>query len=325
MVSFFREKSVTGVFVIVMLSLALHARLLLVHPTVIASPSIGFVHWLMEPMLTLNFYTLVAIHQVLVIVAALRLNYILDDLKMFQKQSLTTALSYVILSALFISWNNIIPALFINILVIWVLYKLGRSYNSSSPRTIIYNVGLITGCVILLYYPAVAMALIVVVGLAVIRPFRINEWVIVILGMITPFYFLGIVLFMQDKFELFSNYLPHVQWQFAQKLSSRPLLINGIYVLLILVLGIYYWQSNTGRMLIQARKYWNVLFIMLLFLVPVPLVMADTGIESALLFVVPLASFVSNIFLYPRQSLVPGFVFWLSIIVVLLNQWVLQG
>jgi hypothetical protein len=322
LVSFFREKSATGVFAIIMLSIALHARILIEPPEIITHPSNGFIHWLLEPLQKINYHVLAGVHQVLVIIAALRLNYILDDLRMFQRQALTTALCYVILSALFISWNNIIPALLINILLIWMFYKLAKSYHAQKPKTLLYNVGLITGGIVLLYYPAVALVMIVIIGLAIIRPFRLNEWFIVILGIITPFYFLAVILFLQDRFDSFQDYLPHLQLHFLQKSSSRALSINIAYVILILVLGVYYWQSNTGRMLIQARKYWNVLFIMLLFIIPVPLFLANSGIESAMLLLVPLASFASNIFLYPRQSLLPGFLFWISVAVVILNQWV---
>ncbi len=325
MVSFFREKSPTGFFLIVLLSITLHARLLFEPPAVVVHPTNGFIHVLFEPLASLHFLLLVAIYHLLVLVTAFRLNHVLDDLKMFPKQTLIPAMCYVLFSALYVSWSNLIPALLINLLLVWIFFILAKTYHAQKTRGAVFNAGLITGSVVMLYYPAVAIVAIAIMSLAIIRPFKLQEWFIMALGILTPFYFLGITLFLQDEFANFNQYLPHLEWQIIQKTSSQAMLVNLLWMLILLIMGVFYWQANTGRILMQARKYWNVLLVMLLFLIPMPMLLEKSGIESAMVLIVPLSALVSNVFVQPRQSLVPGFVFWIFIIIVVLNHWVLRS
>ena len=49
-----------------------------------------------------------------------------------------------------------------------------------------------------------------VFALGTLRPFRINEWITLLFGIITPFYFLAGWLFLNDKFDLVVNPVKNV-------------------------------------------------------------------------------------------------------------------
>ncbi len=85
--------------------------------------------------------------------------------------------------------------------------------------------------------------------------------------------------------------------------------------------GVVIWQSNSGRQVIQVRKSWSILFVMLLLLAAVIFIIDNTWPDALLLALVPAAAFVSNSFLYPRKNLFPAILFWALVAVVIYNNW----
>lgn len=261
------------------------------------------------------------IYHLILIIQAMRLNYVLNDVRMFPKNAFTTALSYILLTALVPGWNNISSALIVNSLVIWLIYKMVKLYNAPNPKTLIYNIGLISGSTILLYFPSVPLVLVVFFALGILRPFRLNEWITLLFGILTPFYFLAGWLFLNDKLDLvikqFKMFTP-------QNIKTENLLLLvitlGVAVTAI-VIGFFLWQSNNGRMVIQVRKSWSILFLMILLIIPVVFIMNNTWPEALLLALVPAAAFVSNTFLYPKKNFFTGLLFWILAGLVVYNNW----
>lgn len=110
------------------------------------------------------------IYHAVVLVQAIRLNMVLSDLRMFQHNTYTTAMAYVLLTGLFTQWCSITPALLANFLLIWLFIKLSRLYNHPSPKTLLFNTGLIVGVAVLCYHPTAILVLVVLFALAVVRP-----------------------------------------------------------------------------------------------------------------------------------------------------------
>lgn len=322
MVSFFKDKSAAGVFGLVIVSAGIRAFFWRTPPQIVTSPGDGLIYY---PLSYLSKVTagiaVPLIYHLLVLIQALRLNYALNDFRMFPKPAFTTALAYVMLTALIPAWNNITSALVTNSMLIWLVYRMIRLHNTHQPKTLVYNIGLITGSTVLLYYPSFPLILVIFFALGTIRPFRPNEWVILLLGVITPFYFLAGWLFLDDKLKLFSGQLkmfyPHVVTP-ANLLFA--LITFGIATVGVIT-GIYLWQSNSNRMVIQVRKNWMILFTMLLVLVPPVFLIRNLWPDALLLATVPASAFVSNSFLYPKRNVYPPLLFWIFVALIIYNNW----
>lgn len=63
------------------------------------------------------------------------------------------------------------------------------------------------------------------------------------------------------------------------------------------------------------------MMVMLLILLPIPFIFANGGIESAIMSLVPLAAFAGNAFGNPRKLILPNLLFWLAVIVIVINNW----
>ncbi len=322
MVFLFRDKSIINVFFLVILSIGVHLHFFMNAPLVITNTNDGVFSMILK-----NYFSalpqtpLFVLYHVLILVQAIRLNMVLSDLRMFQSTNYTTAMAYVLLSGMLPQWCNISPALIANFLLIWLFIKLSRLYNHPSPKNLLFNTGLIVGMSVVCYHPTAILILVVLFALAVVRPFKLPEWLILLMGILVPYYFLASWLFLTDNLKTFSTYLPYLQLNIPLTQWSIPLVVSLSVLLIVLLAGLYYWQISNKRMVIQIRKNWGVMMVMLLILLPIPFIFLHAGIESALMSLVPLAAFAGNTFSYPRRLVLPNILFWLSVLVIIYNNW----
>ena len=322
MVIFFRDKSIGAIFFLVVLCVLVHYRFFIVPPQVAISVDDGVLSIVLRKCFAgLSGTILVVLYYALILLQAIRLNFILDEFRMFQRTAFTTAFSYILLSSIIPQWSNLTPALVANSLVIWIFLKLSRLYNNPSPKTLLFNTGLIVGLTVLAYHPTAILVLVVLFALAILRPFRLAEWLVLVIGIITPYYFLVSILFLKDKLYLLHRFLPEPHFNTSFHHPDTWFWLSLSVVLLLVLVSFYYWLPNNNRMIIQIRKNWAVMIVMLLILLTVPFIFKNAGIESAVMILVPLAAFVSNAFLYPRRLLLPTVLFAAALVIVLHNNW----
>jgi hypothetical protein len=100
------------------------------------------------------------------------------------------------------------------------------------------------------------------------------------------------------------------------------LLASFIYLFIALILGLFYWQKYNNRLVIQIRKNWSVMMVLLLILMPVPFIFFGAGVESAILSLIPLTAFITNAYGYPRRFFIPNLLFWLGVVLIVHNNWI---
>jgi hypothetical protein len=322
-ISFFKEKSTAAVIGLFIVSAGIRAFFWKHAPGIVTNENDGFIYYLLSQLAFLSGIALTFLYHFIVVIQGLRLNYILNDARMFPKPAFTTALAYIILTALLPAWNNITSALIVNSILIWLLSWLIKLQNTQQPKTLVYNIGLITGSAILLYFPVCPLIPVVFFALASFRPFRPNEWVILLIGILTPFYFLSAWLFLNDQLHLVFQQLEIFGFHIIRPSSILFTIITFTTAGIAIIAGIFMWQSNIGRMVIQVRKNWNVLFVMLILLLPAIYFMESAWPDALLLTAIPAAPFVSNTFLYPKRNLGPALIFWLLVALVVYNNWVI--
>ena len=322
MVFLFRDKSIINIFFLVILSIGVHLHFFMGAPTLVANSNDGIFSIFLNTYFTkFSATALFIFYHGIVITQAIRLNLVLNELKMFQNNTYTTAMAYVLLSAVLTQWSGISSALIANYLVIWIFIKLSRLYNHPTPKTLLFNTGLIVGIAIICYHPTAILIGVVLFALAVVRPFFLAEWIILLMGILLPYYFLISWFFLSNQTSLFNAYLPYLQWNFPFVHWDLPLIFRFAILFIQLLTGLYFWQLSNKRMVIQIRKNWGVMIVMLLILLPIPFIFLHAGIESAFLSLVPLAAFAANAFSNPRRLLFPNLLFWLAIMIIIYNNW----
>ncbi|HMX35920.1 MAG TPA: DUF6427 family protein, partial [Ferruginibacter sp.] len=237
-------------------------------------------------------YSLIAL--LLLYTQAVAFNKFVNDQRIMQRPNYLTGMSYLLITSLFVEWNVLSSPLIINTLLIWVWAKMSGLYNSQSPKSALFNIGIVIGLSTFFYFPSLAFSALIIFGLALTRPFKLAEWVVALLGIITPYYFLLAYVFLADKWKGYN--LPGVavtlpvfdqtHWAYAA---------IGI-VLFTSIIGIFFIQQNFRRQLIQARKSWNLIFLYLLVALFVPFINATHTFEYWILCAVPLSAFLGAAF-----------------------------
>lgn len=312
-VSLFKEKTTIGVFRLIILSLVVHAHFFVESPTVIIPASSVFLHDWLAVVATWPPLLLALTYHVLIIIQALRLNYILGNNKLFPHTNFTVAMAYILFTGLLPAWCNITGALLANILIIWLIHLLCKLYNTTKVGAMLFNIGFLTGISTLLYPPSYPLLLIMLLGILILRPFKINQLFTYLIGAILPFYFLGSYLYLTGDFKRIWQFIPGLHWSLPILEPKETLL--GIAILLIICLlgGFLYLQSNMNKLLIIARKCWIILFLLLLFLLP-GLITVPGFDWTALLIIMPAAAAIAgNLFYYNQQKIFLSILFWLFI------------
>lgn len=320
MVFLFRDRSDINLLFLVVLSILVHFHFYWEAPIVIANPSDGLLAYLLfhyiQPLPPL---ALMVLFHVIVIVQALRLNILLSRFKMFQQVSYLPAFTFVLLTALFPFWDAISSGLIANALIIWILVKLNRLYDQTQPKTLEFNIGLIVGFSILLYEPIAILIPVVVFALTIIRPFRLAEWLVLIMGILLPFYFIFTYVFLTDSAAAFTAFLPKLDWKNPLAGIDIKVAIALVFIVIQLLIGIYFWQVQQNRNIIQVRKYWGVMLLTLFLTLFQPIIFSSQALYASAIVLAPLSSFICYAYASPKQLLLPNVLFWISAGLIVYN------
>ncbi len=318
----FKERSPVVIAWLFVLSVAVHSRFFVVPPTVYSTEEDGLISlFLSRSVAGLHPTLIIFLYHFLVLGQAIRLNFLFNDQRMFSKSNYLTAMVYILLTGVFSEWTNITPALVINLFVIWLFAMTTRMYNTPNPKTLLFNIGLIIGLCIILYHPSTLLVLVAMFALLIVRPFSFTEWLVLLMGVVAPFYFLFTFLYLTDRVQRLQRYIPDWELNLPDVNSRVMFTISLAIILIMLVVGIFFWQTVSRRMLIHVRKNWNVLMVMLIVMLPLPFISKNAGLDSLLLWIIPVSPFIAKGFLLAKKRPLPTLMFWILFALGIVNTW----
>ena len=251
---------------------------------------------------------------------ALMFNSFINRQKMTGRQTFLPAMSYLLLTSLLPDWNYFSAPLLVNTIFIFILSSLFQIYNNEKAKGIIFNAGFAGGVAVFLYFPSLLFGIWMLLALMIMRPFKINEWILCIVGISTPFYFYGIYLFIRDQWSwgaLFSS----LHMKLPSIAQSLWLAISVFLIVVPFLMGAFYVQDNLRKMLIQVRKGWTILLLYLLVSLFIPLAGENQTFENWIIAAVPFAGFHACAYLYTTYRIVPILIFWASVAFILVWQY----
>lgn len=282
----------------------------------------AFIRWLQSFTGPTSFvYAVIA--YLLLYTQAIVFNKIVMEQRMFPRPNYFTAMSYLIITSFIPECNILSAPLIINTIMLWAWAKMGTLHHTSTPKTALFNVGLIIGCATFLYFPALWFVILVFFSLVLTRPFKLAEWLMPLLGIMTPYYFLLAWMAFEGEWEkhLFQNFqirvplFTHSNWWYA---ALAIIAITGATGFLLVL-------QNFRRQLIQARKNWNLLFLYLLICIGMSFINATHFFSYFLIITVPLSALVAAAFLYPAKKWVSLILHWLMIGFIIGTHYFVKG
>ena len=243
-------------------------------------------------------------------------NRICNHQKILPRPNFLPGMSYILVTSLLPSWNYFSAPLLINSVMIWVFYRMTALYNNNRSGVAIFNIGILTGIVTLLYLPAMAFLLLVFFALLTMRPFRIREWLMGLLGFTVPYYFLFIVLYLTNQWN-WKNVVPQILFRLPGIPSSIWITCGIVLLVVPFMIGGYFVQANLNKMLIQVRKIWSLLLLFLLVGVIIILINHVNFYENWIVTAVPFAAFHAAAYYYSSGKILLQVMHWLTFVFIL--------
>lgn len=239
---------------------------------------------------------------------AFLIHNIVNRQRLYPSPNYLAAMSFLLVTSLFPAWNILSSQMIANTFLIWYFSMITRFHNAVSPRILLFNSGMVLALTSLFYFPASIFLLLVPAALILTRPFVLQEWIVFIMGLLTPYYLLYAWLFLQ-------NGLNPYPWQILQpdwtpwNFDSRGY-ISLMLVCLCLALGLFYLQLNFQKLLVQTRNAWLVILLFLALACLLPFMSSFRRFDQWLPAVLPASLLISAVFYFPERKLLPLILHW---------------
>ena len=248
---------------------------------------------------------------ILLYTQAISFNRLLNNRRLMQKPNYLPGMSYLLITSFFAEWNILSAPLVINTLLIWVWAKMSSLYNNPQAKLTLYNIGIVIGVTTFFYFPSLAFSLMIIFALLITRPPRVAEWIIAILGIATPWYFLFAWLFLTNKLYGFGVSGIHIDYPLFAKNNAQY--IGIILILATAIIGSIFVQANLRKQIVQVRKSWGLIVLYLFVALFIPFINSSLNFQYWILATVPLSAFIASFFFYPTKKWIPLSIHWIMV------------
>ena len=175
----------------------------LLHPQLpVAADDTILFNWLllgMKAVLGANAFAWTFFAIVCLFLQGLYLNAITIRHRLFAKPTYVPLFCYLVLTSVMPGYSYFTAPLMVCWCLLVCFDVMLQFSQSGQPRKHIFNAGFMLSVAALFHFPAVFYFLLLVVALILLRPFTIGEWVVALIGYITPLYFFSGLLFLTDR------------------------------------------------------------------------------------------------------------------------------
>jgi hypothetical protein len=246
---------------------------------------------------------------ILLFIQAIGFNKIVNDQRLHKQNNYLTGMSYLLITSLFSDWFSFSAPLIVNTFMIWIFSRLCALYNNNNAKATIFNIGLVTGISAFVYFPSITFLVLIMAGIAIARPFRLQEWLTGFAGIITPIYLFSAYLFLTNNFKTYK--FPGFHFSYPHFFGNRWAYAALVIVLISTIMGIYFINNNINRQVVQTRKSWQLLFLYLVVAALVPFINASINFSYWILLAVPLSPVIASAFFYPQKKVFPLLLHWI--------------
>ena len=261
----------------------------------------------------------------LIFIQALLLNKYIGQYRMFSRSNFLPAFSYILITAVFPAWWQLSAALVVNTFLLLIWGSVLTLYKNNQAKKTLFNIGIFLGFSSFIFTPSLYFVIVLLVWLIILRSFDLTEYLVCLLGLGLPYYFLLAILFLSDNMEIV-KYLFEIQFVLPSLKQENWIWFGLAIILIPFIIGLLYFQNTISRMLIQARKNWHVLMVYLLSSLIVAGLNGSVKIEYWIIAGIPLAAFHSNALFSPKRNLLPNLIHIFSLVyIILINIKTVRG
>ena len=247
----------------------------------------------------------------LVYIQAIYLNSTINSFGLAQEMTLFPALFYICFTSFMPQLQVFSPELMGYTFVIIALQQLFKSAKQTSAADNIFNIGFWLAVGGAFYLPINTFLIFGILGLAFLRGFRIEEFLILILGFFAFHFLLSTYLFWNDQLGVFYTKYIFPQISFLS-FDIAVSWYNAVFLAfsgLLIVFGLVNAGSFFNRISSYAQKNLRMLFWLLAIAGLTCIFQSKISIYHTLMFGIPIASFTAFNFINIKNKAVAEFLF----------------
>lgn len=186
--------------------------------------------------------------------------------KLINKPSLIPAVTFVLFTSFFPGLVYAIPEIACGIIVVIILFKIFSAYNKQHTDMTYFDTGALSAICTLLYWPAVVLLLLSILGLFRMRSTSFREFIIYVTGVLIIVFLTGTGLFWFDHLQVFLETHPFTSTFFDQpELTFTTMqLIKLSLIGIVCMMSMVVYMNKMSSNLIQIRRYQVVILWMFL-------------------------------------------------------------
>lgn len=200
-------------------------------------------------------------------IQALLINALVARNRLATEINLFPGLFYLLISSALPAFQEFSPIHVANTFLILALGQIYRIYKQNRCMDFLFNAGLWVGMAGLCYPPYILFLLPFLVGLNILRAFRLKEWLAVLIGGFLPLFWLLVLGFLNDRLaDRWATWTAHfdfldVSWKAMGEQETIGLAIFGLLIITVIL----NYNSNIKKTIIEVRKKMDILYWLLLF------------------------------------------------------------
>jgi hypothetical protein len=171
-----------------------------------------------------------------------------------------------------------------------------------------------------IYFPSASFLFCFLLGMMILKPFRLNEIVLFFLGALTPYYLYGSYLFLNDNLSI-HTFFPHISVRVPEVRSTVWMAVSTLFLTIPFLAGGFFVQGQLHKILIQVRKNWSFILLYLILAFFVPFVNTNTSFSNWILVAAPFACFHAATYFYMPKKWLANLLFFLTVGYILYLQY----
>lgn len=255
---------------------------------------------------------------------ALFLNKIVIYAQLYPYKTYFPAFSYILLTSLFPDWNYLSVYVLSNWFVLGLFYNLIKLGEAEDGRKLIFNSALMVSMATLMVTSNMFLLLILIVGILMLRSFKLTDWLLLLVGVLTPFYFTIAGLFLLDQMSFVNNIfsLDLMELPSLASFSSRQIWTPIIAIAIFTLWGFMVLNRISTHMLVQVKKLWLLLITASIIAVFGGFFNVSDGFYAWISALLPLSIIFTTVWYSSYRKWILNLLFYLGIAFALYLQWI---
>lgn len=183
---------------------------------------------------------------------------------LIENRSFLPAFIFIFFTACFFQMQRQHPALWSNLFVLIAIDRLFVTYRREKAFSEVFDVSLLISIGSLFYFNTIYFIFFFWIAFMAIKPFRVAEWVISLMGLVAPYFIAGAYYYLAGKLPVLLDLLKNNLFADYDKLLylGNSYYLFFLFLLFVFIISFFYFLQGTSIRKVVVRRYYTI-FILL--------------------------------------------------------------